>query len=103
MKTAIRSAIAAGRTLEDKERLLHGDNAAPTGAMSFVFDTGNTTIGGHGEVYDNFCKNGVLTGYPGEGTQPVTSEHANYKDATLKVMQFHETFKQLKKDVDLSK
>ena len=101
-KTAVHSAIAAGRCCEDREKLLNGDYAAPTGAMSFVFKPGSTTIGGHGEVYTRFKETGVLSGFPGEGTKCAILSDANYNEAALKVMEYHDTFKGLKNDVDKS-
>ena len=102
-KTAVRAAIAAGRTCEDLERLINGENGAPAGAMSFVFQPEFMVLGGHGDVYKRFLETGLLSGYPGEGTPIATSDDPNYQDAALKVMQFHETFKSLKKDVNYSK
>ena len=101
-KTAVHTAIVAGHCCEDKEVLLNGENAVPTGAISMVFKPGNTTFGGHGEVFDRFCETGLVSGFPGEGEEVVTSSDANYKEATLKLMLFHETFKKFHNDVDKS-
>ena len=100
--TAIRSAIAAGHCCGDREKLLNADNPAPTGAMSFVFKPGKTIFGGHGEVYNKFKETGVLSGFPGEEKTVATSSDGNYNEAVLKVMEYHDTFKGLKNDVDKS-
>ena len=68
-----------------------------------VFKPETSTLGGHGEVYTRFKETGVLSGYLGEGTQAATSSDPNFIDAAHKVMEFHETFRVLKKDVDKSK
>ena len=101
-KTAVCAAIAAGRVCEDKEKLQNGENASPTGAMSMVFKPGHTVFGGHGEVYERFCETGIISGYPGEGEQVAESSDANYNEASLRLMLFHETIKNTHKDVNYS-
>ena len=80
-KSAVRSAIAAGRCCEDREVLENGEKALPTGAIFLVFKTDHTVFGGHGEVYENFCETGVLSGFPGEGEKVAKSTDDNYNEA----------------------
>ena len=68
-----------------------------------LFKPPSTTFGGHGQVYKKFCETGVICGFPGEGKKPAESTDDNYEDAPLKIMKFHETFRNLKKDVNHSR
>ena len=101
-KSAVRAVIVAGNMYEDREALENKEDPRPTGAIIMLFKPPSTTFGGHGEVYQKFRETGVISGFPGEGQQPAESTDDNYEDAPLKIMNFHETFRNLKKDVNHS-
>ena len=102
-KSAVQTAVAAGRTCEQRAHLIDPNNPGETGSLVFVANVIGTTVGGHGKILKSFRETGQVTGFPGEGTQLATTSDENYESAPLKLMEFHETFKGACNDVDKSK
>ena len=89
---------------EEKQNLLHGEQASPVGVLMFlIHGDGSTTVGGEGQIMNTYKETGKVTGYPGEGTQLATIFDENYANAPLKLMRFDQTFQKHKKDVSQSK
>ena len=101
-KLAVRTAVVTGRCCEEREKLLNPDSPRPTGSLVFVFEPTSTTVGGHGQVFENFRECGAVQGFPGEGTKMATIFDSNFQKAPLKLMRFDETYKNLRHDVSYS-
>ena len=101
-KSAVRTAVVTGRCCEEREKLLNPQSPRPTGSLVFVFEPTSTTVGGHGQVFENFRQTGQLEGFPGQGTHIASMFDANFNKAPLKLMRFDETYKKLRHDVSYS-
>ena len=66
----------------------------------FVIDTGEQcTIGGAGDMYDDFLANGRIMNYTGYGEEPVMMfDKKNYHTASCRLMKFDETYYQMPYD-----
>ena len=104
-KSAVRTAVVSGCCTEKRENMVKRTNGikGQTGSIVLVFRGDHTIVGGHGQIFDFFCQSGQLEGYPGQGTQIAWSHETHYDTAELKVMQFHETYSNLRYDVNHSK
>ena len=99
----MRTAVVTGRCCEQREALKSPSLITSTGSLVLIFQGNQSIVGGHGEIFDRFRETGVLCGYPGEGTPIAVSSDENYDAAPLKVIQFHETYQNLRYDVNHSK
>ena len=103
-KSIVRNAVLCSRVCEEKQNLIHGENAPPVGVIVVLINgDGTTTVGGEGQILDTFQETGKISGYPGEGTQMATIFDDNYQTAHLKLLRYDQTFKKHKKDVSQSK
>ena len=102
-KSSVCTAVVTGRCCEKRDNMMNFQNSGKTGSLVIIFNRDYSTVGGHGEIFERFCATGVLSGYPGEGTMITESSDANFESVKLKLMKFHETYNNLRYDVNHSK
>ena len=104
-KSAVRTTVVTGHCVERKHQMLTNctDSDENTGSIVLIFRGDHTVVGGHGKIFDKFCQTGLLSGFPGEGEQVISLSEDKYVSAKIKVMEFHETYKNLRYDVNHSK
>ena len=95
---AVRSTIIAGRFLELKEAAKETDEQNTTGAIVLISDGQSTSVGGHGHIFDSFVETGRVTGFIGEGEQPISVLEDCYEASKLKIVRFDQTFLKLSYD-----
>ena len=92
LRTAIRTVIATSRYMAKKQEVLKSDEHLPIGSLSIISDGSQATVGGYGELYDNFIKTKQLLGYPGEKGDFTEFDSPDYDSAPLRTMRFDETY-----------
>ena len=105
MKTCIRTGIATARLCDELNRRLAGVVADPVKSGIYInIDSGiQTTIGGKGEIFENFKRSGHLGQFTGCGTKPSGFYDANFEYAKLRYINFDETYAGMPYDCRRSK
>ena len=99
--TSLREGIAATRIADflNQQLKLLGQINGPAGALIAV-DTGEQcSISGVGPIYEHFIQTGKLMNYSGYGTEASTFHDNDFNTASLRIVNYDETFYKMPYDV----
>ena len=88
ISTCVRKIVEATKAYEALNNLeKKGNPNTPKPQFFFMLDSGNKShVAGYGKMFDNFVENQQLGFYSGQGTEPVDSNHPNYKNSLLQIL-----------------
>ena len=102
-RTAVRVTIATARYLERKQELYSSGCKKSISSMVLINNGDSTTIGGCGEMYDNFLKTKELKCFHENEGDFTSYLDPHYASAKLKVMKFDESYDNMPYDASTRK
>ena len=101
LRNAIRHGFNISRLAEYVQSRMYdevGKDKQKVGHVLVVETGGQATISGTGEIFENFKTTGKIEGYSGYGQIPLTFFEKGYRTATVRYMNFDETYHRMPYD-----